>query len=302
MSRFRAPGTLVAAVALAATAPLAAQQTAQPMLVTVEWLAAELGRPDLVLLHIGDDRSRATYDAGHIPGSQFLHPWRDLAAPREEGKLSLELPSTELLVETLESKGISNTSSVVLVMADEYFTPTTRTYLTLMYAGLEGRVSILDGGLEAWKAAGKPVTDEVPTVARARFTPKLDPSVVADQAFVSANLKNPAVRVVDARDTRFYDGSDPSMGGRGHITGAANVPFGSVVENGRFKPPAALRQLLVDAGAAPGTKVVTYCHIGQQATLVWFVARMLGYDAAMYDGSFQEWVKTGQPVVNPKGS
>jgi thiosulfate/3-mercaptopyruvate sulfurtransferase len=54
------------------------------------------------------------------------------------------------------------------------------------------------------------------------------------------------------------------------------------------------------AGVQPGQTVVTYCHIGQQASLVWFLARVLGYDARIYDGSFQDWAARAElPVVNP---
>ena len=284
---------------LLAVAALTAPANPEHAIVTVDWLAARLGDPQVVILQVGDDRSKATYDAGHIPGSLFLHPWRQISAPRTEGSLALEMPTARQLEDSLRALGISDGSWVVLVPADEYFTPTTRSYLTLLYAGLE-RVSILDGGLEAWKAAGKPVTTDVPTPARGSFTPRLHPELIVDATFVNDNRSKGTVAVIDARDTRFYEGADTRQGRNGHIPGATSVPFTSIVtENGFFKDRESLRRILVDAGAQPGDKVVTYCHIGQQATLVWFAAHLLGYDAALYDGSFQDWAKRVELPVDP---
>jgi thiosulfate/3-mercaptopyruvate sulfurtransferase len=76
----------------------------------------------------------------------------------------------------------------------------------------------------------------------------------------------------------------------GHIPGARNIPFDSVVEDSnKFKSVETLRQLFNTAGVKPGDSVTTYCHIGQQASLLYFVARYLGYEAHLYDGSFEDW-------------
>lgn len=297
----RIPTPAVACV-LALALPLQAPaQEPLPLLVSVEWLASHQNDPGLVLLHVGDDRSKEAYDAGHIPGSVFVHPWRELAAPVEEGGLRLELPSEDLLVSTLRAKGISNDSRIVIVQARQYISPATRTLLTLSWAGFTGRIALLDGGVEAWQAAGHPVTTEVPTPVPGRYTAAIDPSVVVDAEYVAANRERAEVALLDSRTRDFYDGRETGQGRNGHIPGAASVPFNSLVEeNGLFKPADTLRQILVDAGAESGARVVTYCHIGQQATVVWFAARLLGYAASVYDGSFQEWARrTDQPVVSP---
>ena len=77
----------------------------------------------------------------------------------------------------------------------------------------------------------------------------------------------------------------------GHIPKAKNIPFSSLVEEGnnRFKSATALRELFSQADVKTGSSVATYCHIGQQASLLYFVARYLGYDAHVYDGSFEDW-------------
>ena len=273
------------------------------ILVTVDWLSQHLDDPDLVIFHIGDNASKRTYDAGHIPGAQFLNPFSEIAAPNQgSGGLALELPLVAQLDSVLESKGVSNSSRIVLYSADQYFTPTSRAFFTLEYAGLAGRVVMLDGGLEAWRAAGKPVTPEVPTPRRGSFTPNLKPEMVVDATWVKGHLNDPKVQIIDARTPNFYNGAETRQARVGRIPGATNVPFGSVMKEGSttFKDIDALKAILKSAGAEEGETVVTYCHIGQQASLIWFAARLLGYDAKLYDGSMQDWsARREMPIEAP---
>ncbi|HKP28687.1 MAG TPA: sulfurtransferase [Gemmatimonadales bacterium] len=262
------------------------------ILVSVDWLSQHLGDPDLVIFQIGDGASKRTYDAGHIPGAQFLNPFSELAAPQGGGSgLALELPQVAQLDSVLEAKGVSNSTRIVLYSADEYYSPTSRAFFTLEYAGMAGKVVMLDGGLEAWRAAGKPVATEVPTPKRGSFTPSLKPEMVVDAAWVKDHLQDSKVQIIDARTPNFYNGGETRQPRVGRIPGASNVPFGTVIKDGSttFKDPATLKSILQAAGAADGDTVVTYCHIGQQASLVWFAARLLGYQARLYDGSMQDW-------------
>ena len=281
------PPILILGSALAGRFPASVPADSQPVVVSTEWLSSHLKDRNLVLLHVGE---RAGYDAGHIPGAQFVAPTTEWSTPRVEGQLFLELPSPAILDSAFEARGISDDSRIVLYAADQYFTPTSRALFTLEYAGLKGQVSILDGGLPAWKSEGRPTSTEVPQPARGRFTPRPDPSMVVDAAFVAAHLTDPKVRIIDARDSAFYNGRETRQGRNGHIPGAANVPFQTIVDSsGHFRSLAVLKTQFINAGARDGQTVVTYCHIGQQASLVWFGARLAGYPARLYDGSFQDW-------------
>ena len=294
--------TILLLATLAGVSPPAATSApALPPVVTTAWLADHLHDKGLLLFQIGDRATRALYDSTHIPGAQFLAPLSEFSTPRIEGNLLLELPSVATLDSVFESKGISDDSRIVLYFAREYFSPTSRAFFTLEYMGLGGRVAILDGGLEAWRTEGRPVTTEVPAITPGHFTPHPHPELVADAGYVKAHLEDPKVRIVDARDTSFYNGRETHQGRNGHIQGAASLYFGSVVDStGKFLSPAQLRTLFTSAGIAPGQSVVTYCHIGQQASFLWFAARYLGFTARLYDGSFQDWAAHPElPVVNP---
>ena len=267
----------------------------EPLVVSSSWLSQHLNDKNLVLFQIGE---KPTYDATHIPGARYLNPLTDLSTPRVDGQLSLELPSRTVLDSVFSAKGVSNDSRVILYSSNGWHTPTSRAFFTLEYVGLRGRVSILDGGLDSWKGEGRPVTADVPAVTPTKFTSHPDSSVVVEAGFVSSHLSDPKVRIVDARDTSFYNGRETRQGRNGHIPGAANLPFLTMVDTtGHFRPIQMLRTQFTDAGVKDGQTVVTYCHIGQQASLVWFTARLLGYNARLYDGSFQDWAKrTELPV------
>jgi thiosulfate/3-mercaptopyruvate sulfurtransferase len=88
---------------------------------------------------------------------------------------------------------------------------------------------------------------------------------------------------------------------KGHIPGAASVPYNSLFDDElRLRPAAELREIFAGAGVEPGQTVVGYCHLGQFATAMLFAARTLGYPVKLYDGSFQEWGRLESlPVEGP---
>ncbi|HEY8186720.1 MAG TPA: sulfurtransferase [Pyrinomonadaceae bacterium] len=270
-------------------------QLRKSLIVSTEWLAKHLKDDSLVLLQVGE---KEEYAAAHIPRAQFIQ-LSDISTPRGQG-LALELPDTTQLKTTFERLGVSDKSRIVVYFGKDWVTPTARVFMTLDYLGLGDRTSILDGGLPAWRAEGLPVTAEVRSPARGTLTPRVNKQIVVDAAWVNANLNKPGVMILDARAPKFHSGEEVGRMPRGgHIPGARNIPFDSVVEDSnKFKSVESLRQLFNAAGVKRGDSVTTYCHIGQQASLLYFVARYLGYDAHVYDGSFEDWSQRPElPVV-----
>jgi thiosulfate/3-mercaptopyruvate sulfurtransferase len=268
------------------------------MIVTTDWLAKHLNDPSLVLLHVGDKKE---FDAAHIPGAQFIQS-TDIST-RGQG-LILELPPVEQLKATFEKFGVTDKSRIVIYFGKDWVTPTSRVYFTLDYLGLGDRTSILDGGMPVWIAEKRSVTTEVISSKPGKFTPHPNAKLVVDANWVNANLNKPGVAILDARDGKFYTGeSAGNMPRAGHIPSAKSIPFSSVVEeSNKFKSEDALRQIFTNAGVKAKDSVTTYCHIGQQASLLYFVAKYLGYDAHLYDGSFQDWSNRKDLPVETSGS
>lgn len=270
------------------------------MIVSTDWLASHLKDDSLVLLQVGD---QAEYTAAHIPGAQFIQI-SDISTPRGQG-LTLELPQVDQLKATFEKFGVTEKSRIVVYFGKDWVTPTARVYLTLDYLGLGDRTSILDGGLSAWQAEGRPVTAQVLQPKPGSFSPKPNAKLVVDAAWVSENLNKPGIAILDARLPQFYSGAEKGQMPRGgRIPKAKSIPFSTLVEDktNKFKSAEALRAIFAAANVKERDAVATYCHIGQQASLLYFIARYLGYDAHLYDGSFQEWSnKSELPVEKSEG-
>lgn len=282
--------TTIALCLLLALSTFAASRDS--LIVDSAWLAKHLHDPDLVLLHVGN---KDDYPAKHIPGARFVS-LQDISISDHSGNgLMLEMPPAEDLRARLENLGISDKSRVIVYYGKDWVSPTTRVLFTLDYAGLGERSSLLDGGMDAWIAAGQKTTDVVPDAKKGSLSPLKIKAIVVDADTVKSQLGKSGVSVVDGRNASFYDGVD--TGGShehahktGHIAGAKSVPFTEVVNDQNvWKSPKDLEALFTKAGVKPNDTVIGYCHIGQQATAMLFAARTLGHKVLLYDGSFEDW-------------
>lgn len=296
--------TITLALLFALSAPAQASAPSRDTLVTTPAeLARHLDDADLVILQVGDKK---TYDAGHIRGARFVSLRDNLSATGDDAhELTLQMPPAAALREKLAALGISDTSRVVVVQSDDYWSPSARVLFTLDYAGLS-RISWLDGGQKAWMAAGQPLSTDVPAPKTGTLGPLKVRDTIVDVAFVQSHAHAPGFAVVDARNTEYYEGSRP--GGaqghqkEGHIPGAVSVPFDSfVTADIHLKTNDEIAAAFTKAGVKPGDTVVAYCHIGQQATAALFAARLAGHPVLLYDGSMEDWSKRDLPVEKAPG-
>ena len=293
----------VTVAALAIPSFVAAQAPRESMLVSSAWLARHLKDPNLVLLHVGD---RGEYGRAHIPGARYIS-FDDISISDHSGKgLMLEMPPADELRTKLAALGIADDSRVVIYYGNDWVSPSTRVFLTLDYAGLGGRTSILDGGMSTWVREGNAVTDVVPPTRTGTLSALRIRPIVVDAAYVRAHIGRAGTSIVDGRTASFYDGVQTGGGHdvkhrTGHIATAKSVPFTELHDDKlMLKSAAELAALFAKAGVAPGDTVIGYCHIGQQATAMLFAARSLGHPVLLYDGSFEDWSRrTEFPVENP---
>jgi thiosulfate/3-mercaptopyruvate sulfurtransferase len=271
---------------------------AAPMLVSTAWLAEHAADRDLVVLHVG---TKAQYDSGHVAGSRHVS-LEDIALPQVQGGLSLQMAGTEQLTAWAVRNGIGDRTRVIVVPHDFNLQSATRVFFTLSYLGAGDRTSLMDGGYQAWKGEQRAVSTAAPsTAAPVTFTARVRPELIALVGQVESATQDRSRFLVDARLTRFYNGDGGGYPRPGHIPTAVNIPISSVSVNGFLRPRAELEALFAAQQVDRSKPVITYCHIGQQATLLWFVATLLQRDARMYDGSFQEWSGSTRPIVAPGG-
>jgi thiosulfate/3-mercaptopyruvate sulfurtransferase len=247
-----------------------------------------------VVVHVAF--SDGEYLAGHVPGSRFV-PFQAYApnAPGSEG-LRTELPPLDSLQRVLERAGLTADAPIVIVGQP---IPAARFLLTLAYVGLDARAVILDGGIDAWREAGRPLERDIPIVAPTSLRLEAHPEVFVTADELRQLVATRGAAIVDARTPEFYLGVSANGFPRaGHIAGAVNVPFASLTrEVSRLRDRATLDRLFAQAGVPAGAPVVTYCHVGQQASLAWLAARLSGRAARLYDGSFQEWSRLADAPV-----
>ncbi len=265
---------------------------------------------DLVVLEVGMT-STAFEEEGHLPGAGFL-PWSAVAA-RKNGLPNM-IPDMDEVHRILSGLGVGDETRVVLYDRGQGLMAG-RAWAVLDYAGVGRRTRILNGQLTGWIGEG----GEVETGAEkprepGELTLHPDPDRVlagervADMVWARSSQRRdpfPGLHLLDARPFAEYSGevAGDEVARPGHIPGARSLPWRSTTgpdEAPFLLDTESLLALFAEAGVTPGDRIFTYCRTGGQAGHLYFVARMLGFDARFYDGSFVEWSRNPtRPVVGP---
>ena len=276
-------GLLIGLVAFLVGAPLALAQ-GNRLLVDAAWLHARLGDPNLRIVDMVTEPEE--YQKGHISGAVYLNINDARIAVSEGG---FRLPTVEEGARLLGGLGIGPDTQVV-IYDDSGGLHASRLFFTLDVFG-HPKAAILDGGIQAWRRAGFPVSVAIPKVERTTYRPGLRPERVASAEWVRDRLKDPTVALVDARTPAEYAGTDVRARRGGHIPGAANIEWKQNLQSdGTFKPLGDLRAMYVAKGATPDRTVITYCQTHHRAAHTYFVLRLLGYPGVVgYDRSWIEW-------------
>lgn len=274
--------------------------------VSADWLEQRLNDPSVKILDAAwylpaQKRDPKTeYAAGHIPGAVFYD--QDAIADLTSG-LPHTIPSPQSFAESVGKLGISETDTIVVYDGPGIFTAP-RVWWLLRTMGAQS-VFVLDGGIDGWKAEGRPVTTDVPQPAPATFHPKFDASAVTPFAQMRQLVATGSSQIADARGAARFTGeeAEPRAGMRsGHMPGAKSLPSGVFSTGGKFKSLGALRETIEAAGIDLNKPVVTSCGSGVTAAIITLALQSLGHtDNTLYDGSWSEWgSRADTPVVTGK--
>jgi thiosulfate/3-mercaptopyruvate sulfurtransferase len=275
-------------------------------LVSPSWLASRLGDRDLAVLDatlppVGvyppvDARSR--YLAQHIPEAVFfdIDALSDHATP-----LPHMLPAPEAFSRSMSALGIGDSATIVIYEQVGVFSAP-RAWWTLRVFGAKN-VCILDGGLSAWLEAGLPTQSEEVHRPPATFNAILDQDAVKNFAQIQQAIAHHA-QILDARSVGRFEGTapEPRPGlSSGHMPGATSLPFTELAENGRLKPPGALRDLFAAKDIDIRQPVITTCGSGVTAAVLALGLELAGAkNVSLYDGSWSEYAQQPGAVIEKK--
>lgn len=267
-----------------------------PSLVDTDWLAGNLDTPGIVPvdatfhLPVWNRDAEAEFVDGHIPGAVFFDIDR-ISLPDDPRPHMLPTPAG--FATAVGALGIGPDDHVVAY--DSHGLMSAARCWFMFKAFGHARVSVLDGGLKAWLAEGRPLATGPASRRPTPYpVPDAPPAPVVDMATLLADRQDRRIQIVDARAADRYAGSvpEPREGLRaGHIPGAANVPFASLceAETGRLLPPDRLRAAFEAAGVDLDRPVVTSCGSGVTACVLTLALDRIGVQSRVYDGSWSEW-------------
>ncbi len=267
-----------------------------PALVTTEWLATRLGRPNLRVLDASwylpasGRAPAAEYAVGHIPGALFF----DLdAASDRSSPLPHMLPASDDFAEQMTALGLDDADDLVIYDGSGLNLSAARVWWMFRVFGHE-RVAVLDGGILKWRSEGRTFESGRPALPRGRFHARLDRTQVRDLAAVRDALARGSEQVVDLRSPGRFTGAEPEprAGLRGgHMPGSLNLPLQDLVApDGTVLPPDQLRRRIEAAGIDLRRPIIASCGSGTSACALIHALHLLGDDrVVLYDGSWTEW-------------
>jgi len=289
---------------------LASPALAADPLVNADWLKANAGKDNVVILDIRDKVAETDLgDKPYVEGA-VVAPYATAGWRTELNGVPGMLPPLEQITKLIGDLGIDDDDHVVIVpwgTDSSEFGGATRVYWTFKYLGHD-EVSILDGGWRQYDAAGGARAAEPAKPEPATFTAKVRDELLATTAEVEVALKD-GIKLVDGRPAEQYEGKSksPVVRANGTIPGSINIKHSDLYssEHALFARPETVKALTEAVGLGTDEKNIAFCNTGHWASVAWFgLSEVLGNkNTSMYDGSMAEWTADpARPVENKSGT
>jgi thiosulfate/3-mercaptopyruvate sulfurtransferase len=271
-------------------------------LVTTKWLAENLFHPDLVVLDsslkpVGKNQPDEQNLTVQIPGSRVFDFDKNICD--HNSSLPHMMPTPKEFEQAVRSLGINQNS--VIIVYDRYGVYSAPRARWMLKAMGHQEVAVLDGGLPAWISEGHPLearAEKQNTLGN--FSAKIQSQFIYNADEVESALNDSSKVILDARSPGRFAGNEPEPrhGLRsGHMPNSLNLPFNSLVSNGKMLPKQELIKFF--SSINPDQKIITSCGSGVTACIVGLAAEIVGFnDIAVYDGSWSEWgLPSSRPVI-----
>src|SRR5690606_12968910 len=274
-------------------------------LVTADWLQQNLDDPNVRVFEVSVDPG--VYERGHVPGALNLSWHSDLV-----DTVRRDIISRENFEALLQTSGVDSDDTIVLYGDNNNWFAAWGAWVFDIYGFSD--VKLLDGGRKYWEAQGLPLDTATPEYAASDITvaDELRPLRARLVDVLEVVEGDAPGQLIDIRGPKEYSGEIFAPEGvqelsvrAGHIPGAVNVPWGTIVnEDGTFKPADEIRDIYAAVGIDGSKPIISYCRIGERSSPTWFaLSRILGYDVKNYDGSWTEYGNSvGVPIDNPAGT
>ena len=251
--------------------------------VSADWVEEHINRPGYLIV---DPRSAMRYLMGHLRGAVSV-PLKKL----QDEQARLRQP--EELAETFAAAGLGDDVIPILYDGSDGRNAAMHAWI-LEYLGRDD-IHIMDLLYDHWKEQGREVLYRPVSSEASAFTPQVRAAV---RASVDDAAEPGSAKLLDTRSAEEYRGEVEIDQRPGHIPGSIHLAWGELAgEDGRLLiEPEKLQQALTSVGISPGDSVIAYCRSGLRASLPYLAMKQAGYDVRLYDGSYVEWMMSGNPV------